>query len=130
MDAIGMACGQSNEVKELERVVIGLMQEMDRLTSDQILIAATNRKDKLDPAFLRRFSLKFEITRFNFEDRYQMLITFFDSLNEAAENLRDEHLKAIVTNQDEILSIVSKDQTQSDLYQDMVSFLIQKLEKE
>lgn len=130
VDAIGMARGQSNEVKELERVVIGLMQEMDRLTSDQILIAATNRKDKLDPAFLRRFSLKFEITRFNFEDRYQMLITFFDSLNEAAENLRDEHLKAIVTNQDEILSIVSKDQTQSDLYQDMVSFLIQKLEKE
>lgn len=130
VDAIGMKRGQSNEVKELERIVIGLMQEMDRLTSDQILIAATNRQDKLDPAFLRRFSLKFEITRFDFDDRYQMLIAFFDSLNKTAATLGDKHLKPIAMNQDEILSIVGKNQIQSDLYQDMVGLLIQKLEKE
>ncbi|WP_283170909.1 ATP-binding protein [Curtanaerobium respiraculi] len=40
---------------ELNRTTITFMQEIDRLPSGVVLLAATNRDDMLDPALLRRF---------------------------------------------------------------------------
>lgn len=54
--------------KEVNRMVITLMQEFDCLTSDVIVLAATNRLDSLDPAFTRRFSLTHEVVRLTKEE--------------------------------------------------------------
>ena len=37
------------------------MQELDTLTNEQIVMAATNREDRLDPALKRRFYQREEI---------------------------------------------------------------------
>lgn len=47
---------------ELNRAVVTLMQEFDRLQNAQIVIGATNRLDVIDPALLRRFSRAHEVT--------------------------------------------------------------------
>lgn len=46
---------------ELNRVVVALMQEFDKLDNSHIIIGATNRLDILDPALVRRFSRVHEI---------------------------------------------------------------------
>lgn len=65
VDSIGVKRGSSKEVGEINRIVIGLMQELDMLGNDVVLLAATNRADILDEALMRRFSLKHEVKRFN-----------------------------------------------------------------
>ncbi len=47
---------------ENDRMTNSLLVNMEKLKSDVIFIAATNRKDCLDSAFLRRFDTQFEIT--------------------------------------------------------------------
>jgi len=61
IDAVGMARGQKNDVGEMNRIVIALMQEMDSLPNNVIIVGTTNRYDRLDPALIRRFSIKHEI---------------------------------------------------------------------
>lgn len=47
---------------ELNRVTITIMQELDKCNGHMVLIGATNRRDVLDEAILRRFSLHHEVT--------------------------------------------------------------------
>lgn len=61
IDAVGMARGQKNDVGEMNRVVIALMQEMDMLPNNVIIVGATNRYDRLDEALIRRFSIHHEV---------------------------------------------------------------------
>ena len=62
VDAIGLnRSSNRNEVGEMSRVVISLMQEMDRLNNSTVVIAATNKKELLDEALLRRFVTKKEV---------------------------------------------------------------------
>ena len=61
LDAIGLARGQSSDVGEMSRIVIALMQELDRCPNNIILVGTTNRFDRLDPALVRRFSLQYEV---------------------------------------------------------------------
>ena len=58
IDAIGMRRRDSKEVGEMSRIVISLMQNLDTLTSDVVLLGATNRLDIIDEALLRRFTTK------------------------------------------------------------------------
>ena len=54
----------SGEVgKEQNRMVITLMQELDRVSTNAIVLGATNRLDILDPALTRRFSCTHEVVR-------------------------------------------------------------------
>lgn len=48
---------------EMGRITISLMQEFDRLPNDVIVIGATNRKDRIDEALLRRFTIHHEVKR-------------------------------------------------------------------
>lgn len=61
IDAVGMKRGQRDDVGEMNRIVIALMQEMDRLSNNVIVIGTTNRFDRLDPALVRRFPLQYEL---------------------------------------------------------------------
>ncbi|WP_027253518.1 AAA family ATPase [Photobacterium halotolerans] len=59
-DAIAKARDDKNEIGELKRVVVSLLQNIDNL-GDTILIAATNHVHLLDPAIGRRFHYKLEL---------------------------------------------------------------------
>lgn len=60
-DAIAKARDDSNELGELKRVVNSLLQNVDSMSSDSLLLAATNHEQLLDPAVWRRFDYKLEI---------------------------------------------------------------------
>lgn len=60
IDAIGLERG-TDSVGELSRVVINLMQCLDKFDNGSIIIGATNREDMIDKALKRRFSLKYEM---------------------------------------------------------------------
>jgi SpoVK/Ycf46/Vps4 family AAA+-type ATPase len=59
-DAIGRTRGRSDDVGELDRVVISLLQELDHTVPMGIVVAATNAPDSLDRAIWRRFDLAVE----------------------------------------------------------------------
>lgn len=61
VDAIGLRRGNQNEVGEMNRITIALMQALDTLPNHVVLIAATNRLDKLDEALVRRFARIHEV---------------------------------------------------------------------
>ena len=59
-DAIGRTRGRSDDVGELDRVVISLLQELDHTIPMGMVVAATNAPDSLDRAIWRRFDLAVE----------------------------------------------------------------------
>ncbi len=59
-DALAKGRDDLNEVGELKRVVVSLLQNIDKL-KDVILIAATNHPELLDKAVWRRFNYKIEV---------------------------------------------------------------------
>lgn len=56
-DSIGKKRDDSQEVGELKRIVITLLQNLDLLPPDILVIAATNHQHLLDPAVWRRFDV-------------------------------------------------------------------------
>lgn len=60
-DAIAKARDDNNELGELKRVVNSLLQNIDAMSGDSLLIAATNHEQLLDSAVWRRFDYKLEI---------------------------------------------------------------------
>lgn len=60
-DAIAKARDDSNELGELKRVVNSLLQNVDAMSSDSLLLAATNHENLLDSAVWRRFDYTLEI---------------------------------------------------------------------
>lgn len=79
LDAIGCSRTSSNATagNEANRIVITLMQCIERMPTGSILLAATNRKDTVDAAVWRRFSRKMSIELPNEPIRRQMLTNFF-----------------------------------------------------
>lgn len=77
IDAVGMARGQKNDVGEMNRVVIALMQEMDSLPNNVIIIGTTNRMDRLDEALLRRFCIYHEVLPLEKDDIRELARKFF-----------------------------------------------------
>lgn len=84
IDCIGIS--RSNDTGsdgELARTTITLMQALDGLVDGQVVIAATNRCDRLDKALLRRFQHQTEFTPFEQEEQENMIKTFMCSVNPA-----------------------------------------------
>jgi ATP-dependent 26S proteasome regulatory subunit len=54
-DALASARGNDRDIGELQRVVIALLQNIDALSENTILLAASNHEKLLDPAVWRRF---------------------------------------------------------------------------
>lgn len=61
IDAIAKLRDDRNELGELKRVVIALLQNLDRSPSRSLLLAATNHPHVLDPALWRRFEVVWQI---------------------------------------------------------------------
>ncbi len=54
-DALASARGNERDIGELQRVVIALLQNIDALSDNTVLLAASNHEKLLDPAVWRRF---------------------------------------------------------------------------
>lgn len=61
IDALAKLRDDRNELGELKRVVISLLQNLDLSGTRSLLIAATNHAHLLDPAIWRRFEVVWEI---------------------------------------------------------------------
>lgn len=77
IDAIGMKRGQQDDVGEMNRVVIALMQELDQLPNRVIIVGTTNRFDELDPALIRRFPIQYELQPLTSAEAGQLAKMFF-----------------------------------------------------
>lgn len=117
IDAIGMRRRDSKEVGEMSRIVISLMQNLDTLTSDVVLLGATNRLDIIDEALLRRFTTKHEVKRPSKQERYEMASKF---LADVDFDYNDEWL----------IGIYERDNTQAGLMNELVEALVEKYEEE
>lgn len=108
--------GESGGDGELSRVTVTLMQELDKLKQGTIVIAATNRKDMLDEALFRRFSLIQEIGLPTKQDKINMVHKWWKSIN------MDIPVSAE--------TYVDKFTTLSDIDRDMVDILAKMLDTE
>ncbi|MBO5389413.1 MAG: AAA family ATPase [Lachnospiraceae bacterium] len=107
VDAIGLRRG-TEDVGEMSRVVIGLMQCLDNLPNNVTIIGATNRIDMIDTALLRRFTLKQEVKRpSSREERYKYVSTFLDDIQ-------------FNYNKDALLKYCEQDKTQAEIINDMI----------
>lgn len=95
IDTIAMRRGQTDDIGEMNRVVISLMQEMDQLPNDLIVVGTTNRFDQLDDAMVRRFTVTQKITPFSFTDACSLLRKFFDF---ASFNMTEIQVQEFVKN--------------------------------
>lgn len=74
IDAIGTRRGEDRGVGgELKRVLISLMENLDKLPNHTILIAATNRYDSLDEALIRRFRARHEVASLSRAESISMI---------------------------------------------------------
>lgn len=115
IDAVGAARGR-NDVGEMNRIVIGLMQALDQLGNGVILISATNRIDILDKALLRRFSIKHEVHRLTKAERLMMAQKFYEDIGFGSSN-------------EQLAVMCDPDQTQADLINKLVENLAAHLEQ-
>lgn len=82
IDCIGLERGHDTGADgELGRTTIALMQSLDKLVDGQIIIAATNRSDRLDKALLRRFQRQEKFNLFKEEERLSMIETYINSVD-------------------------------------------------
>lgn len=77
-DAIAKARDDSNELGELKRVVNSLLQNVDAMSSDSLLLAATNHENLLDSAVWRRFDYKLKIELPDSESIIKMIDLFIN----------------------------------------------------
>lgn len=93
---------------EMARITISLMQEFDKLTNDIIVIAATNRKDRVDEALLRRFSVKHEVLPLTDKEKEFMMRRYISDIN--IDFLEDEimQIKQVSGNQSETLNALMR----------------------
>ena len=82
IDCIGLARGHDTGADgELGRTTIALMQSLDGLVDGQIIIAATNRCDRLDKALLRRFQRQVEFKKYDATERMSMIEKYMQSVD-------------------------------------------------
>lgn len=118
IDYIGLARGRDTGVDgELGRTTIALMQALDELVDGQIVIAATNRQDHLDPALLRRFQRQTEFTPFDRDERIKMVARYMYDVN-----------PALLT--DELQTFAEEDHTQAELVKFMISKIAENIAKD
>lgn len=92
IDAIGARRGGKDDVAEMNRVTIALMQELDRLGNDLILVGTTNRPDTLDDALFRRFTFGHTVRPLCRDDARILAKMFFASVGYSASETEIESM--------------------------------------
>ena len=82
LDTYGGPRGNTkNDVKEMARVTVAIMNEIDNLATGSIVIAATNRLEAIDNALRRRFERTVEIPSFSRSDTSAFISHYLEALN-------------------------------------------------
>lgn len=89
IDIIGGMRGNSNEVGEMSRIVISLMQCLDSIDNNTIIVAATNRIDILDSALKRRFSHSLKMDSDDVEVKKKIVSKYLDTIPNSEYNNAD-----------------------------------------
>lgn len=106
-DALAKLRDDKQELGELKRVVVSLLQNIDAVAGETVLLAATNHEHLLDPAIWRRFAYRIHIELPKFEARQQMFEKFIghsitkrslDRYAKASEGLSGSDIRQICEN--------------------------------
>lgn len=99
------AGGMSGAEKEIGRVTITLLQEFDKLPNDVIVLAATNRMDLLDEAFISRCSIREKFKPFSDAEKRAMVEKFLSSVT---MSISEQEMRIIISasSQREIINSV------------------------
>ncbi|TCS97020.1 AAA family ATPase [Hazenella coriacea] len=89
-DAIAKARDDGNELGELKRVVNSLLQNVDSMSKDSLLLAATNHENLLDSAVWRRFDYKLKIDLPDQESILKMIELFIKSGSQFTKRDKNE----------------------------------------
>lgn len=117
IDCIGLSRGNDTGADgELGRTTIALMQALDSLVDGQIVIAATNRQDRLDKALLRRFQRHVQFKMYEQDEEIQMIRTYMESVD-----------ISFLTN--EILAYADSQHTQADTVKFLIEKIVEKVAK-
>lgn len=116
IDAIGIKRGKE-DLGEMSRIVIGLMQSFDLLENDLIIIGATNRRDMIDEALIRRFTIQHEVTILNNDETYNLIIKYLEDLK---INYNDSNIK----------EYVKTHHKQSEIIKDIVKSIVKMINNE
>ena len=84
-DSIGKKRDDSQEVGELKRIVITLLQNLDLLPPDILVIAATNHQHLLDPAVWRRFDVAIAVDEPTSEYRQKFINKMLQEYKDCVE---------------------------------------------
>ena len=115
IDCIGLERGHDTGADgELGRTTIALMQALDGLIDGQIVVAATNRNDRLDKALLRRFQRRVEFKPFNEVERGYMIQKYMLSVN--PEFLTDD-----------VIHYADKEHTQAEIVKYLIGKIVEKI---
>jgi SpoVK/Ycf46/Vps4 family AAA+-type ATPase len=90
-DALAKLRDDRQELGELKRVVVSLLQNIDSIQGKTVLLAATNHPHLLDPAIWRRFAYRVQIELPKHDARRQMFARF---LSESSERTLERYAKA------------------------------------
>lgn len=115
IDCIGLERGHDTGADgELGRTTIALMQALDGLVDGQIVIAATNRADRLDKALLRRFQRQIKFEPFDETERFYMIQKYMLSVN-----------PAFLT--DDVVDYANKEHTQAEIIKCLIKNIVEKV---
>jgi len=92
LDAFAKLRDDAQELGELKRVVVSLLQNIDALDRATVIIAATNHEHLLDPAIWRRFTYKLPLPLPAESERRRLFDLF---LNKYAKNMDVDLLTAV-----------------------------------
>jgi SpoVK/Ycf46/Vps4 family AAA+-type ATPase len=95
-DAIAKARDDSNELGELKRVVNSLLQNVDAMSGDSLLLAATNHEGLLDVAVWRRFDYKLKIELPDIDTIIKMIDLFTNDSKEITQKEKKEMATAFL----------------------------------
>ena len=90
------------------------MQSLDSLVDGQIVIGATNRRDRLDKALLRRFQHVTEFKRFDMDESTVMIKTYMNSVD-----------SSFLT--DDIVQYADESHTQAEIVKFLIEQIVNKI---
>ena len=115
IDTIGISRAKETDSagKEANRIVITLMQEIEKNVPNSIVIATTNREDCIDEALKRRFTKIHQILPFTLDEARQYVAKFCEGiqkdLQNYTENAEENNFKKMYTFKEGITYMCTKE---------------------